>query len=177
MQGQSLVSYAVFRNSFQCYVVFGEHVRGRPLKHSACCCTWSHTCQHMVTVSWSHVSCPLSHVWVWICLLCWLDFQLITHFTYDCCVHVCEYRVSHSTHLEVQHATAHMWTSNMPQHTCGGSRTTLWNEVSSTTSKWVPRIEVRSPGWHSQCLNQLSHLAGMFFFIYYLFCESINIHN
>lgn len=113
MQGQSLVSYAVFRNSFRCYVIFREHVRGRPLKHSACCCTWSHTCQHMVTVSWSHASCPLSHVWVWICLLHWLDFQLIIHFTYGCCVPVCEYHVS-------VHATAHTWRSNILQHTCGG---------------------------------------------------------
>lgn len=26
----------------------------------------------------------------------------------------------HSTHLEVQYTIAHMWTSDMPQHTCGG---------------------------------------------------------
>lgn len=122
MQGQSLASYAVFRNSFQCYVIFREHVRGRPLKHSACCCTWSHTCQHMVTVSWSHVNCPLSHVWVWVCLLRWLDFQLIIHFTYDYCVHVCEYHVS-------VHATAHTWRSNIPQHTCGGPTCHIHVEV------------------------------------------------
>lgn len=79
-------------------------------------CLLLHMVTHMsahVTVSWSHVSCPLSHVWVWICLLRWLDFQLIIHFTYDCCVNVCGYHVS-------VHATAHTWRSNIPQHTCGG---------------------------------------------------------